>query len=266
MDVTRITLLKLAQEPNNSFCADCGTSEPRWASWNLGVFICMRCAAIHRKMGTHISKTFVNSGCNARARRLYEALLPDSYIRPQSDSALENFIRAKYEQRKFYQPPIPTTQSKPMETVPVSETPVKSHTGKTDCSSPTRSKFAFLDLIDLGMNSSSSSTSRDGTWSSSNTDLLLCFNDPSESYPRRADNPIPASDLVGVHKPPQSLIPPPPPQSTFHSLSYSTIPFQGVNMFHRQPPQQQRNSNYLNQVTEQLAAIKAQMQSGRTSS
>ena len=29
---------------------------PQWASTNLGVFLCIRCASIHRKLGTHISK------------------------------------------------------------------------------------------------------------------------------------------------------------------------------------------------------------------
>lgn len=30
--------------------------DPRWASWNLGVFICIRCSGVHRGMGTHISR------------------------------------------------------------------------------------------------------------------------------------------------------------------------------------------------------------------
>lgn len=30
--------------------------DPRWASWNLGIFICIRCSGIHRGMGTHISR------------------------------------------------------------------------------------------------------------------------------------------------------------------------------------------------------------------
>ena len=31
-------------------------SGPRWASWNLGIFLCIRCAGIHRNLGVHISR------------------------------------------------------------------------------------------------------------------------------------------------------------------------------------------------------------------
>lgn len=49
-------LQELLRVPGNSTCADCGANNPGWASWNLGIFLCMRCASIHRKMGTHVSK------------------------------------------------------------------------------------------------------------------------------------------------------------------------------------------------------------------
>ena len=38
---------------------------------------------------------------NSRARAVYEANLPDNFRRPQTDSALESFIRAKYEHNKY---------------------------------------------------------------------------------------------------------------------------------------------------------------------
>lgn len=49
-------LQELLRVPGNGQCADCSARNPGWASWNLGIFLCMRCASLHRKMGTHISK------------------------------------------------------------------------------------------------------------------------------------------------------------------------------------------------------------------
>lgn len=49
---------------------------------------------------------------NSRARAVYEATLPDSWRRPQTDSSLENFIRAKYQHKRYIAkewvpPPLP---------------------------------------------------------------------------------------------------------------------------------------------------------------
>ncbi|TIB71026.1 hypothetical protein E3Q23_03960 [Wallemia mellicola] len=49
-------LRTLLKEPYNRKCADCNNKDPRWASWNLGIFVCIRCSGIHRSMGTHISR------------------------------------------------------------------------------------------------------------------------------------------------------------------------------------------------------------------
>ncbi|KAJ0003241.1 hypothetical protein NQD34_008339 [Periophthalmus magnuspinnatus] len=99
----------------NKFCADCESKGPRWASWNLGVFVCIRCAGIHRNLGVHISKVksvnldqwteeqvqCVQEMGNAKAKRLYEAFLPECFQRPETDQSAEIFIRDKYEKKKY---------------------------------------------------------------------------------------------------------------------------------------------------------------------
>ncbi|XP_037637851.1 stromal membrane-associated protein 1 isoform X5 [Sebastes umbrosus] len=111
----QVILSNLLREQHNKFCADCEAKGPRWASWNLGVFMCIRCAGIHRNLGVHISRvksvnldqwtpeqiqSMVDMG-NNRAKQLYEAHLPESFRRPQTDQAVEVFVRDKYERKKY---------------------------------------------------------------------------------------------------------------------------------------------------------------------
>lgn len=121
-------LQALMQEPSNSRCADCSVRNPKWASVNLGVFICECCAGIHRKLGTHISQVrsvkldtwrsewverMVAVG-NARAKAYYEQRVPENERykgmvtltcgdRLDTDHAaqLERWIRAKYEEKRY---------------------------------------------------------------------------------------------------------------------------------------------------------------------
>ncbi|XP_019903071.1 stromal membrane-associated protein 1 isoform X2 [Esox lucius] len=119
-------LSKMLREDDNKYCADCEAKGPRWASWNLGVFMCIRCAGIHRNLGVHISRvksvnldqwtqeqiqSMVDMG-NNKAKHLYEAHLPDNFRRPQTDQAVEFFIRDKYERKKYYDQNGPKTAAK----------------------------------------------------------------------------------------------------------------------------------------------------------
>lgn len=44
-------LLDLVNERgNNNKCGECGTGYPTWASYNLGIFLCGRCASVHKRI------------------------------------------------------------------------------------------------------------------------------------------------------------------------------------------------------------------------
>ncbi|KIY62617.1 ArfGap-domain-containing protein [Cylindrobasidium torrendii FP15055 ss-10] len=110
----------LALQAGNDICADCKTKSPRWASHNLGIFLCVYCASVHRKIGTHISKvksitmdswtkeqaeTMKNIG-NVKSNAIF---CPDEFRHPPPpplmdatrDNELEQYIRSKYEYKKF---------------------------------------------------------------------------------------------------------------------------------------------------------------------
>ncbi|KZZ87365.1 stromal membrane-associated protein [Ascosphaera apis ARSEF 7405] len=115
------TVKSLLKLEGNKVCADCKRNKhPRWASWNIGVFICIRCSGHHRGMGTHISrvksvdldswtdeqmKSMVKWG-NTRANKYWEAKLAPGHV--PSEAKIENFIRTKYEAKRWVLPgPIP---------------------------------------------------------------------------------------------------------------------------------------------------------------
>ncbi|KMS93418.1 hypothetical protein BVRB_031680, partial [Beta vulgaris subsp. vulgaris] len=110
-------LKQLLKKPDNKTCADCNSKQPRWASINLGCFICIRCSGIHRSVGVHISKVRsvtldewqpawvdnMEKWGNKKVNQLYEAKLgnarkPDATT---GDREMEQYIRQKYEHKAF---------------------------------------------------------------------------------------------------------------------------------------------------------------------
>ncbi|RXK41704.1 hypothetical protein M231_00939 [Tremella mesenterica] len=109
--------------PGNDNCADCHAPAPRWASVNLGIFLCVNCASVHRKLGTHKSRvksvtldtwsrdqitamrTIGNKASNAiynPNERLHPP--PTSSTAEARDSEIERYIRKKYEVGAFKSP------------------------------------------------------------------------------------------------------------------------------------------------------------------
>ncbi|ORX95294.1 ArfGap-domain-containing protein [Basidiobolus meristosporus CBS 931.73] len=110
-------LLDLVKQPGNQTCADCKATGPRWASHNLGIFLCISCAGIHRSLGTHVSrvkslnldtwtpeqiKNMVNRG-NLKMNQFYNPH-PEKHPMPLDNKWMEQYIREKYEHRSFMNP------------------------------------------------------------------------------------------------------------------------------------------------------------------
>ncbi|XP_037848469.2 arf-GAP with dual PH domain-containing protein 2 isoform X2 [Chlorocebus sabaeus] len=112
-------LLELLRAPDtgNAYCADCGAADPDWASYKLGIFICLNCCGVHRNF-PDISRVksvrldfwddsiveFMTHNGNLRVKAKFEARVPAFYYIPQANDCLvlkEQWIRAKYERREF---------------------------------------------------------------------------------------------------------------------------------------------------------------------
>ncbi|XP_077146482.1 arf-GAP with coiled-coil, ANK repeat and PH domain-containing protein 2 isoform X2 [Ranitomeya variabilis] len=105
--------------PGNTKCCDCGLPDPRWASINLGITLCIECSGIHRSLGVHFSKVrsltldtwepeLLKLMCelgNDVINSIYEARVDAMGIKkPQNGcqrQEKEAYIKAKYVEKKF---------------------------------------------------------------------------------------------------------------------------------------------------------------------
>ncbi|XP_076879964.1 arf-GAP with coiled-coil, ANK repeat and PH domain-containing protein 2-like isoform X1 [Brachyhypopomus gauderio] len=116
-------LQKVMAIAGNGTCCDCGQAEPKWASINLGITLCIQCSGIHRSLGVHFSKVrsltldtwepeLLKLMCelgNGVINQIYEARREELEARkPQPGDPrqeVEAYIRAKYVDRRFIRRP-----------------------------------------------------------------------------------------------------------------------------------------------------------------
>ncbi|KAK7199765.1 putative GTPase activating protein for Arf [Novymonas esmeraldas] len=112
-------LKAILAEAGNDVCGECGAANPKWASMNLGIFLCIRCCGLHRRLGVDVSRVrslqmdlwepeeiahMAKMG-NDRVRAVYEAKMPDSCPRVTPTTSASQLIRRlydKYVHREFY--------------------------------------------------------------------------------------------------------------------------------------------------------------------
>ncbi|XP_029998650.1 arf-GAP with dual PH domain-containing protein 2-like [Sphaeramia orbicularis] len=117
LDRNNRILLELMRQPGNNLCADCGAPEPDWASYTLGIFLCLNCSGMHRNMPA-VSKVksirldlwddslveFMRERGNFAAKAIYEKSIPSFFYRPQHKDCFvlkDQWIQAKYDRREF---------------------------------------------------------------------------------------------------------------------------------------------------------------------
>ncbi|XP_074499369.1 arf-GAP with coiled-coil, ANK repeat and PH domain-containing protein 3-like isoform X4 [Sebastes fasciatus] len=105
--------------PGNEQCCDCGQADPRWASINLGILLCIECSGIHRSLGVHCSKVrsltldswepeLLKLMCelgNSVINHIYEGSYQEQGLKKPLPSSSrqekEAWIKSKYVEKKF---------------------------------------------------------------------------------------------------------------------------------------------------------------------
>ncbi|XP_061877356.1 arf-GAP with SH3 domain, ANK repeat and PH domain-containing protein 1 isoform X6 [Entelurus aequoreus] len=117
-DLTKAIIEDVLRMPGNELCCDCGASDPKWLSTNLGILTCIECSGIHREMGVHISRIqsmeldklgtsellLAKNVGNSSFNEIMEGNLPSPSPKPTPSSDMtvrKEFINGKYVDHKF---------------------------------------------------------------------------------------------------------------------------------------------------------------------
>ncbi|XP_047423884.1 arf-GAP with SH3 domain, ANK repeat and PH domain-containing protein 1 isoform X4 [Mugil cephalus] len=117
-DLTKAIIEDVLRMPGNEVCCDCGATDPKWLSTNLGILTCIECSGIHREMGVHISRIqsmeldklgtsellLAKNVGNSSFNEIMEGNLPSPSPKPTPSSDMtvrKEFINAKYVDHKY---------------------------------------------------------------------------------------------------------------------------------------------------------------------
>uniref|UniRef100_A0AAR2KSX0 Arf-GAP with coiled-coil, ANK repeat and PH domain-containing protein n=1 Tax=Pygocentrus nattereri TaxID=42514 RepID=A0AAR2KSX0_PYGNA len=125
--------------PGNGTCCDCGQPDPKWASINLGITLCIQCSGIHRSLGVHFSKvrsltldTWEPELLKVRGERTFNCSAKRLRLFLCCRQEVESYIKAKYVDRRFVRRP--SDEELRLKVVSLS----KQEKRLSDCSEPPR--------------------------------------------------------------------------------------------------------------------------------
>lgn len=114
-EANKAKLLAMVKQHGNKECADCTSRSVKWACFNHGTFVCIKCSGIHRSLGRHISKVksltldkwtteeMAGMRGNLAANSEYLYNLPDGLSKPDEndDTGRRKWIERKYVKQEW---------------------------------------------------------------------------------------------------------------------------------------------------------------------
>nr|CAH8841790.1 unnamed protein product [Trichobilharzia regenti] len=183
-DPTLQFLRALVTHGENRYCFDCHQRGPTYVNITIGSFVCTTCSGALRKYNhrvksismSNFSQSEIDFLCtrgNKACRKIYLALSDDQTMTEKDlkDSALDNFLRQKYQLQKWYRDPTPQIEAEALkenrELLEQAEKNMNQKSNRTTCGNaaaglivlPTRVNANASQVNSTGGTSQSSGTS-----------------------------------------------------------------------------------------------------------